>query len=122
MIEKLPELVNGDRLLVHRGRFLSATVLIEATPEAWRLRIEQGRIAAVERQASPMGNWRFALRAPKAEWEEFWKPIPPPGHHDLFALLKRRVLRMEGDLQPLWANMLYFKDVLAKPRQLGRPA
>ena len=78
--------------------------------------IEAGRIAAIDRQRSPMAGWTFALRAPRAEWELFWKPVPPPGSQDIFAMLKRRVLRIEGNLQPLWANMFYFKDLLAKPR------
>lgn len=116
MIEQLPPLVNGDALMVHRGRFLSTTFLIEVGDEAWRVRIEAGRIAALDRQRSPMAGWTFALRAPRAEWELFWKPVPPPGSQDIFAMLKRRVLRIEGNLQPLWANMFYFKDLLAKPR------
>ena len=35
---------------------------------------------------------------------------------DLFAMIRRRALRVEGNLQPFMANLLWFKDVLAAPR------
>ena len=35
------------------------------------------------------------------------------------ALIKRRVLVAEGDLQVFMANLRYFKEALAKLRQIG---
>ena len=61
----------------------------------------------------------FALRAPAGAWEKFWLPVPPPGFHDLFALLKQRLLRIEGDFHPLMANLFYFKEVIAALRLGG---
>ena len=43
----------------------------------------------------------------------FWSPQPPPGFNDIFALFKRKLQRIEGDLHPFMANLLYIKDVLA---------
>ena len=122
MIEQLPELVNADAALVRRGRFVDLTFLVGIGEEGWRIRVESGRIASVERQVSPMVGHRFALRAPAAEWDLFWQQIPPPGSQDIFGLLKRRVMQAEGDLQALWSNMMYFKDVLAAPRRRSRAA
>ena len=42
--------------------------------------------------------------------------MPPPGFHDLIAMLKVRALRIEGDQHPFMANLRYFKDLLALPR------
>ena len=42
--------------------------------------------------------------------------MPPPGFHDLIAMLKMRALRIEGDQHPFMANLRYFKDLLALPR------
>lgn len=64
---------------------------------------------------------RLVLRAPRAEWDAFWEPWPRPRHHDLMALLRRRVLRVEGDLHLFMANLRYFKDVLEKLRARERP-
>jgi len=45
--------------------------------------------------------------------------VPAPGYHDLFAMKKLGVARVEGDLVPLMANLRYVKDVLAAPRRRG---
>ena len=38
------------------------------------------------------------------------------------ALIKRRVLKAEGDLQVFMANLRYFKEALAKLRREGADA
>jgi len=63
-----------------------------------------------------MPSSSFALRASEAEWAKFWTRRPPPGSNDLMALIKRRVLKAEGDLQIFMANLRYFKEALAKLR------
>ena len=49
-------------------------------------------------------------------WATFWQPIPPPGFHDLIAMLKTGALKLEGDQHPFFANLRYFKELLALPR------
>ena len=119
MLERLPELVNGDPVLVRRGRFLSTRFLVGVGETEYLVDIREGRIERVERGPFVMPSWRFALRGSAEAWRMFWQVVPPPGHHDLFALSKRGLLAIEGDLHPLMANLLYLKDVLAAPRRLG---
>ena len=120
--ERLPELVNGDKALVRRGRFLSTTFLVAVGDTGWLVRVHEGRIAAVTRAPAMMADYSFALRAPAEAWARFWRPVPEPGWQDLFALQRAKLLVMEGDLQPLMANLLYIKDVLASPRRLASTA
>ena len=117
MIERIADLVNADAELVRRGRHLSTTFLIEVGEQGYLLKIIEGRIASITPGPFVTPNYSFALRAPRDEWELFWTALPPPGHHDIFALFKRGKLVIEGDLHPLMANLLYFKDVLAAPRK-----
>ena len=117
MIERIPELVNADASLVRRGRFLSTTFLMEIGDQGYLVKILEGRVASITPGPFVTPNYSFALRAPRDEWEMFWKKVPPPGHNDIFALFKRGKLTIEGDLQPFMANLLYIKDVLAAPRQ-----
>ena len=121
MIEHLPELVNSDAALVRRGRFLSTSFLVGVGTDSWLVRVQEGRIAGVARAPTVMPNFSFALRAPADAWARFWAPVPEPGWQDLFALQRHKALVMEGDLQPLMANLLYVKDVLASPRKRGAP-
>ena len=119
MIETLKERVNDDPALVRRGRFLTTTFLLEVGATAWLVAVHEGRIHSVTRGPFIMPSSSFALRAPEEEWEKFWSRRPPPGSNDLMALIKRRVLRAEGDLKIFMAHLRYFKEALAKLRPAG---
>jgi hypothetical protein len=119
MIETLKERVNDDPALVRRGRFLTTTFLLEVGATSWLIAIYEGRILSVTRGPFVMPSSAFALRAPGDEWEKFWSRKPPPGSNDLMALIKRRVLLVEGDLKIFMANLRYFKEALAKLRPAG---
>jgi len=120
-IDRLGELANADAWLVHRGRFLDVTFLLEPGNVAYLVSIHRGRIEAIEKGPHVMPRWTFALRASLEAWEEFWQPVPPPGFHDLIAMTKIGALRIEGDQHPFMANLRYFKDLLALPRSsVGR--
>ena len=116
-ILSLPDLVNNDAGLVRRGRYLHATFLVAAGDTEFLVRVEEGRLAPVERGPFLMRSWTFALRASAETWQRFWEPTPAPGYHDLFAMKKLGVARIEGDLVPLMANLRYVKDVVAAPRR-----
>jgi len=116
MIEALKQRVNDDAGLVRRGRYLTTAFLLEVGPTIWLISIFEGRIVSVVRGPFVMPSSAFALRASEAEWAKFWSERPPPGSNDLMALIKRRVLRAEGDLQVFMANLRYFKEALAKLR------
>ena len=117
MFDKIASLVNADAKLVHRGRFVDTTFMIAIDDADTLIRVEHGRIAKVTRGPFITPDYSFALRASRAVWEKFWQPLPPLGFTDIFALVKQKLMRVEGDLHPFMANLLYFKDVLASPRK-----
>ena len=119
-ILSLPELVNRDAGLVRRGRYLTATFLVEVGDREFLVRVVEGRVATVEAGPFLLRSWAFALRAPEEAWRRFWEPTPAPGYHDLFAMKKLGVARIEGDLVPLMANLRYVKDVVAAPRRQAK--
>jgi hypothetical protein len=122
MIETLQQRVNADEGLVRRGRYLTTTFLLEVGSTAWLISIFEGRIASVTPGPLVMPSSAFALRASEEEWAKFWSQRPPPGSNDLMALIKRHALRAEGDLKIFMANLRYFKEALAKLRQVGAAA
>jgi hypothetical protein len=119
VIEALKERVNADEALVRRGRYLTTTFLLEIGDTVWLVSIFEGRVLSVTRGPFVMPSWSFALRAPAAEWEKFFLSKPPPGSNDLMAMVRRRVLKTEGDLQVFMAHLRYFKEALAKLRGVG---
>ena len=117
MLERLPDLVNADANLVRRGRFVNTTFLIGIDDANYLVRIADGRVTNITQGPFITPHYSFALRASREAWEKFWQPLPPLGFTDIFALVKNKLLRVEGDLHPFMANLLYFKDVLASLRK-----
>jgi hypothetical protein len=121
IVARLPDLVNVDDALVRRGERLSTSFLLAVDDVEFLIHVVAGRLRAVERGPFLLRSWTFALRASADAWARFWQPVPAPGYHDLFAMKKLGVARVEGDLWPLMAHLRYVKDVLAAPRRV-RPA
>ena len=117
MLDAIRKHVNADANLVRRGRFVDTTFLVAIDDADTLIRIEQGRVAAIIPGPFITPHYSFALRASRAVWENFWQPLPPLGFTDVFALVKQKLMRVEGDLHPFMANLLYFKDVIAAPRR-----
>lgn len=118
LFERLPELVERDAGLIRRGRFLTTdfALVVGATPLL--VRIESGRVTAVTRGPFLLRSWVFSIAAAAETWLKLLKPVPDPGTHDLMALTKVGLARIEGNLQPFMANLQYVKDVVTAPRAL----
>jgi hypothetical protein len=117
MIDKIASLVNADARLSQRGRFVDTTFMIAIDDADTLIRIQEGRVTKVTPGPFITPNYSFALRASRSVWEKFWQPLPPLGFTDIFALVKQKLMRVEGDIHPFMANLLYFKDVIAAPRK-----
>ena len=116
MLEALKQRVNEDAGLVRRGRYLTTTFLLQSGDTSWLVSIFEGKIVSMTRGPFVMPSSSFALRASEAEWEKFFLARPPPGSNDLMALVRRKVLKAEGDLRVFMAHLRYFKEALAKLR------
>ena len=118
VVERLPDLVNGNEALLRRGRYLTADIMIEIGSKPFYISIDRGRISALEHGPVVMKSWAFAVRGSEEAWWKFWEPYPPPHFHDIFALAKQGAFRIEGDYQPLMTHLLYIQGFLAAPRAL----
>jgi hypothetical protein len=117
MIDKIASVVNADAGLIRRGRFVDTTFLIAIDEVYTLIRVQEGRITKVSPGPFITPDYSFALRASREVWEKFWQPLPPLGFTDIFALVKQKLMRVEGNIHPFMANLLYFKDVIAAPRK-----
>ena len=116
-VERLADAVNGNPALVRRGQHLDTSFMLEVGDERYLVSIRRGRVESVTRGPFVMPRCDFLLRASADEWAVFWQDVPPPGHHDVMALIKRRALSLEGDTYPFMANLFYFKALLASARR-----
>jgi hypothetical protein len=117
MIDNIASLVNADAKLVRRGRFVDTTFMIAIDDADTLIRVQEGRITKVTPGPFITPDYSLALRASSGVWQKFWQPLPPLGFTDVFALVKQKLMRVEGDIHPFMANLLYFKDVIAAPRK-----
>ena len=112
----IPSLLAKDPTLQRRASGLCCAFLLQIGDAQIHADLAD---ATLKLTAGPllMRSWRFALRGDAETWSAFWKPVPEAGFHDVFALTKAKRFVLEGDLHPFIANLQYFKDVLALPRQ-----
>lgn len=120
MLEKLPDLVNGDARLVARGAHITLSFKVDMGDRYWLVDIDRGRVAAVRPSPVMMPQYTFAICCAAEHWDAFWEPHPKPGWQDIFGMQRHHGLTLEGELQPLIANLFWFKDVLESPRKLGQ--
>ncbi|MDP6389197.1 MAG: hypothetical protein QF654_04825 [Alphaproteobacteria bacterium] len=120
MIDKIQGCVNGDKMLIRRGRFVDLAFLLGVGDEDYLVTIEKGRIASIEPRELETITGQFSIRAASEVWQEFWKPMPKRNHHDIWAMLAAGLVELDGDLAPLMQNLQYFKDVLSSPRPKAR--
>ena len=120
MLDAIKDIVNADPWLQRKGRWVSTVFMVEEGETRWRISVRNGRIEAIERGPFVMVSSDLSFRASAQAWAAFWQPRPAPGCNDLFALLRRKLLRVEGNLQPFMANLFYFKGVLEAPRRLRK--
>ena len=115
-LARLAERVDQDAVLLRRGRVLNATCQLIIGDASFLLRIVDGRVHEVRHGSFVTPSADFAISGNAAVWRRFLAASPPPGDHDLLAFVKRRELRVAGDLHPLMSHLLYWKGLFAHLR------
>ena len=98
------------------AQYLNTSFMISTIENEYLVNIEKGVVKNVEEGPFVMPSYVFKFTAPKNEWIKFLQHTPQPGSHDIIAMLRRKVLKFEGDLHPLMSHLLYFKLLLASLR------
>ena len=116
---RLPQLVDGDADLIRRGRFLTTDFALVVGTTPLMVRVDAGRVTSVTRGPFLLRPWAFSITAAADTWLRLLKPVPDPGTHDLMALSKVGLARIEGNLHPFMANLQVIKDIVAAPRTVA---
>ena len=98
------------------AQYLNTCFMISTIDNEYLVNIERGIVTNVEEGPFVMPSYIFKLTASKDEWFKFLQHTPQPGSHDIIAMLRRKVLKFDGDLHPLMSHLLYFKLLLASLR------
>jgi hypothetical protein len=115
-LEAMQAALAGKPHLKRLGALFSDTVLFEVDGRDYYLHFHRGALERIEQGPSRKIPWQFALRTDTQALEEFWKPLPAPGFHDIFGLVKIGRARIEGDILRLVRNLRFFKEFMALAR------
>ncbi|WP_246717249.1 hypothetical protein [Oricola nitratireducens] len=115
-LEAMQAALAGKPHLKRLGALFSDTVLFEVDGRDYYLHFHRGALERIEQGPSRKIPWQFALRTDAQALEEFWKPLPAPGFHDIFGLVKIGRARIEGDILRLVRNLRFFKEFMALAR------
>jgi hypothetical protein len=116
-LNNMQQRVNDDSALVHRGRFVTLTFTLGIGETDYLIDIAAGKITHIRQRHLPTDSGVFAIRASSDSWHRHWQPVPPRDYHDIFAMLAKDYISIDGHLTPLMQNLQYFKDVIASIRQ-----
>ena len=109
--------VNADPALVHRGRWVNLTFTLGIDDIDYLITIQKGKIVNITQRKLQTIAGRFSIRADAESWRKHWQKIPQRDYHDIFAMLAKDIVNIDGDLVPLMQNLQYFKDLISKNRE-----
>ena len=116
-LTKLDSHVNADPLLVHRGRWVDLTFTLGVGETDYLITINQGKITKITERKLQTKSGQFSIRAGVPSWRKHWQKTPQRDYHDIFAMLAKGLVTIDGDLVPLMQNLQYFKDLISKNRE-----
>ena len=117
-IEQWINIVNSNQKLVDNGKWLNINFTFGYGNNDYLFEINNGRILSISRRDLQTKSGIFKIHANPKSWEKHWLTIPPRDYHDIFAMLAKKIVTIDGNLIPLMQNLQYFKDIIASNRQI----
>ncbi len=117
-IEQWINIVNSNQKLVDNGKWLNISFTFGYGNNDYLFEINNGRILSISRRDLQTKSGIFKIHANPKSWEKHWLTIPPRDYHDIFAMLAKKIVTIDGNLIPLMQNLQYFKDIIASNRQI----
>jgi hypothetical protein len=117
VLSSLKERVNSHATLVHRGRWVSLDFTLGVGETDYLVSVLRGEVSDVRERRLQTQSGKFSIRASRESWDLHWSLIPPRDYHDVFAMLAKGLVKIDGNLVPLMQNLQYFKDLIGCLRQ-----
>lgn len=109
-MQTLVNAVNQDPELKRRGRYYSIRFRLEMDDRKILFQVDNGHLTSVTEDGEQPAT--FSLSGTREAWQQFFLKEPPPGYHDIAAMLDQGHLHLEGDPMPWLANTLYIKGII----------
>ena len=109
--------VNSNQKLVDNGKRLNLSFTFGYGNDDYLFEIKNGQILSINRRDLQTKSGIFKIHADIKSWQKHWLTIPPRDYHDIFAMLAKKIVTIDGNLIPLMQNLQYFKDIISSNRQ-----
>ena len=116
MIKTFQAAANSNATLLRRGHQVTCKILIGVGSKDFIVSLEKGYVKNLRLRTVPLESGIFAIRADDRIWVEHWQEFPKRNYHDLFSMLSSGLATIDGDLTIFMRNLIYFKMLLAAPR------
>ena len=108
--------VNSNQDLLKRGKWVNLTFTFGIENTDYLIEIINGKVNSIKKRVLLTKSGVFRIHGESVSWEKHWLKNPPRDYHDIFAMLAKKIIILEGDLTPFIQNLQYFKDLIASNR------
>ena len=116
-IEKWIDKINSNQRLVENGRWLNITFTFGIENKDYLIEIINGKVSSITKRTILTKSGTFKIHGSINSWEKHWLKTPPRDFHDIFAMLAKKLITIDGNLTPFIQNLQYFKDLIASNRK-----
>ena len=108
--------INSNHELLKRGQWVNLTFTFGIENTDYLFEIINGKVNSIKKRVLLTKSGVFRIHGQSLSWEKHWLKNPPRDYHDIFAMLAKKIIILEGDLTPFIQNLQYFKDLIASNR------
>ena len=108
--------INSNQDLLKRGKWVNLTFTFGIQNTDYLIEIINGKVNSIKKRVLLTKSGVFRIHGESLSWEKHWLKNPPRDYHDIFAMLAKKIIILEGDLTPFIQNLQYFKDLIASNR------
>jgi hypothetical protein len=108
--------INSNQDLLKRGKWVNLTFTFGIQNTDYLIEIINGKVNSIKKRVLLTKSGVFRIHGESVSWEKHWLKNPPRDYHDIFAMLAKKIIILEGDLTPFIQNLQYFKDLIASNR------
>ena len=108
--------INSNQDLLKRGKWVNLTFTFGIENTDYLIQIINGKVNSIKKRVLLTKSGVFRIHGESLSWEKHWLKNPPRDYHDIFAMLAKKIIILEGDLTPFIQNLQYFKDLIASNR------
>ena len=116
-IEKWIIKANSNKRLVEKGRWVNLTFTFGIGKNDYLFEIIEGKVISSTKRTVLTKSGIFKIHGERDAWEKHWLNISPIDYHDIFDMIAKKLIIIDGNLTPFMQNLQYFKDLIASNRQ-----